>query len=96
MSEQERLDRFDRAMTSLIQAHREALEACGRVLDERDEPPVSDMVVDLPGASAPLDDPASWLEEGRLYRVALEEVRTILMSASEDARLILGEGNEGG
>jgi hypothetical protein len=96
MSEQERLDRFDRAMTHLIQAHREALEACGRVLDERDEPPVGDVVVDLPGGFAPLDNPASRSEEGWLYREALEEVRIILVSASEDLQLILGEGNEGG
>ena len=27
-SEQERLDRFDRAMTRLMQAHQDALEAC--------------------------------------------------------------------
>jgi hypothetical protein len=96
MNEQERLDRFDRAMTRLIQANQEALEACRRVLDERGEPPVGDVVVDLSGVSAPLDDPASGLDEGWLYRGALEEVRTVLVSASEDVQLILEEGNEGG
>ncbi len=39
---------------------------------------------------------ASGSEEGRLYRAALEDVHTILVSASEDLRTILGEGDEGG
>lgn len=102
MSEQERLDRFDRAMSRLMQAHRDALEACRRVLDERDESSVGDDVTQPPGAFAPLDASTrldasdSRSQEGRLYRLALDDVRTILVSASEDVETILGEDNEGG
>ena len=96
-SEQERLDRFDRAMTRLMQAHQDALEACRGVLDDRDEHPGGDDVGYIPEASTrqdafapPLDDSASRSEEGRLYRLALEDVQTILVSASEDVHTILG------
>jgi hypothetical protein len=102
MSEQERLARLDRAMTRLMQANLEALESCRGVLDERAEHSVGDDVEYMPDVSPSLDTfvhqgaPASRSEEGQLYRMALERVRTILVSASEDAQLILGEGNEGG
>ncbi len=103
-SAQERLDRFDRATSRLMQAHQDALEACqGVLLDDRIERPTDDAVGDIPEASTPLDiftplrvDASSGSEEGRLYRTALEDVRTILVSASEDLRVILGEGDEGG
>jgi hypothetical protein len=102
-SEQERLDRFDRAMTRLMQAHQDALEACRGVLDDRHEHPAGDDVGYIPEASTllgafapPLDASASRSEEGRLYRLALEDVQTILVSASEDVHTILGEANEGG
>ncbi len=87
MSEQ-RLDQLDRAVTRLIQAQREALETCERVLDYDDEI--------LDDADEFFDAPTPPVEEGRLYRVALEDARTILVSASEDVRAILGEGDEGG
>ena len=54
-SEQERLDRFDRAMTRLMQAHQDALEACRGVLDDRDEHPAGDDVGYIPEASTLLD-----------------------------------------
>jgi hypothetical protein len=102
MSEQERLDRFDRAMTRLIQAHEDALEVCRGVLDNRDEYSVGDDEEFIPEASTPLDTfapslgaSASRSEEGQLYRLALENVQSILVIASEEAQTILGEGNEG-
>ncbi len=84
MSEQ-RLDQLDRAVTRLMQAQQEALETCERVLDYDDE------IVD--DASAFIDAPTAPVEEGRLYRVALEEVRAVLVGASEDVQAILGEGS---
>ena len=103
-SAQERLDRFDRATSRLMQAHQDALEVCQRVLDDRVERPAGDAVGHIPQASTPLDTfapprgtaSASGSGEGRLYRAALEDVRKILLSASEDLRTILGEGDEGG
>ncbi len=101
--EQEGLDRFDRAMTRLIQAHQDALEACRGVLDDRHEHPAGDAVGYVPEASTlldafapPPDASVSRSEEERLYRLALEDVQTILVSASEDVHTILGEANEGG
>jgi hypothetical protein len=85
MSEQ-RLDRLDRAVERLRAAQREALETCERVLDYDDEI--------LDDADAFLDAPSPPVEEGRLYKVALEDVRTILVGASEDVQAILGEGSE--
>jgi hypothetical protein len=103
MSEQERLDRFDRAMTRLTQAHQDALEVCKGVLDNRDEYSVGDDEGYIPEASTrldtfapPFDASASRSGEGQLYRSALENVRTILVIASEEAQTILGEANEGG
>jgi hypothetical protein len=87
MSEQ-RLDRLDRAVERLMQAHQEALAACERVLDYDDEI--------LDDADEFLDPPRPPLEEGRLHRVALEDVRAVLVGASEDVQAILGEGDEGG
>ena len=84
MSEQ-RLDRLDRAVERLRLAHQEALKTCERVLDYDDE------VMD--DASTFIDDSAAPVEEKRLYRVALEDVRVILVSASEDVQTILGEGS---
>ena len=102
-SAQERLDRFDRATSRLMQAHQDALGACEGALDNRVERSAGDAVGYIPEASTPLDTSmpplyasASGSEEGRLYRVALEDVRTILVSASDDLRTILGEGDEGG
>ena len=102
-SAQERPDRFDRATSRLMQAHQDALGACEGALDDRVERSAGDAVGYIPEASTPLDTSmpplyasASGSEEGRLYRVALEDVRTILVSASEDLRTILGEGDEGG
>ena len=101
-SEQERLDRFDRAMSRLMQAHRDALGACEGMLDDRDERPVGDDEEFVPedftilGTLAPPLDAAASRSEGGLYRTALEDVRTILLSASEDVQAILGEGDEGG
>ena len=102
-SEQKRLDRFDRAMSRLMQAHRDALGACEGVLDDRDErPPVGDDEGFVPedltilGTLAPPLDAAASRSEGGLYRTALEDVRTVLLSASEDVQAILGEGDEGG
>ena len=54
-SEQERLDRFDKAMTRLMQAHQDALEACTGVLDDRHEHPAGDDVGYIPEASTLLD-----------------------------------------
>jgi hypothetical protein len=82
-----------------MQAHQDALEACRRVLDDH---PVGEDVGYVPEASTPLDasvdleTSASRVDEGLLYRVALEEVRTILVGASEDVRTILEEEHEGG
>ena len=87
MSEQ-RLDRLDRAVTRLMQAQQEALEMCERVLDYDDEI--------LDDTSALIDAPTVPVEEGRLYRMALEEVRAVLVGASEDVQAILGEGDESG
>jgi hypothetical protein len=103
-SEQERLDRFDRAMTRLMRAHQDALEACRGVLDDRHhEHTAGDDVGYVPEASTlldafapPLDASASRSEEGGLYRLALEDVQTILVSASEDVHTILGGDKEGG
>jgi hypothetical protein len=102
-SVQDTMDRYDRAMTRLMEAHQDALEACRGVLDDRDEHSVGDDVVYVPEASSPMDifaptqdASASRSGEGLLYRVALEDVRTILVTASEEAQTILGEGNEGG
>jgi hypothetical protein len=102
-SAQERLDRFDRAMSLLMQAHQDALGACEGALDDRVERSTGDAVGYIPEASTSLDTSvpplyasASGSEEGQLYRAALEDVRTILVSASEDLRTILGEGDEGG
>jgi hypothetical protein len=100
--EQERLDHFDRAMSRLMQAHGDALEACEGVLDDLDERPVGDDEGFVPedstilGTSAPPQDASASRSEGWLYRTALEDVRTILLSASEDVQAILGEGDEGG
>ncbi len=82
MSEQ-RLDRLDRAVTRLMQAQQEALETCERVLDYDGEI--------LDDTSAFIDAPSEPVEEGRLYRVALEDVRAVLVGASEDVQAILGE-----
>ena len=102
-SEQERLDRFDRAMTRLMQAHQDALEVCRGVLDDSHEHPAGDDVGYVPEASTlldafapPLDASASRSEEGGLYRLALEDVQTILVSTSEDVHTILGGDKEGG
>ena len=92
-SAQERLDRFDRATSRLMQAHQDALEACEGALDIPDPEASASTLLDT--SMPPLYASASGSEEGRLYRVALEDVRTILVSASEDLRTILGEGDEG-
>ena len=84
MSEQ-RLDSLDRAVSRLLQAQREALEACEGVLDDREI---------LDDADEFFDAPTPLVEEGQLYRAALEQVRTILASASEDVQTILGEVDE--
>jgi hypothetical protein len=84
MSEQG-LDRLDRAVERLRLAQQEALETCERVLDYDDD------VID--DTSSFIDAPAAPAEEGRLYRVALQDVRTILVSASEDVQAILEEGS---
>jgi len=93
-SAQERLDRFDRATSRLMQAHQDALEACEGALDIPD--PEASTSTFLDTFAAPLGDAPSGSQEGRLYRAALEDVRTILVGASEDLRAILGEGDEGG
>jgi hypothetical protein len=85
MSEQ-RLDSLDRAVSRLLQAQREALEACEGVLDDQEI---------LDDADEFFDAPTPAVEEGQLYRAALEDIRTILASASEDVQVILGEGNGG-
>ncbi len=86
MSEQ-RLDRLDRAVERLMQAQREALENCERVLDYDDE------VLD---DTHPLIEVPGQLEDtGELYRAALEAVQAILVGASEDVEVIL-EGSNGG
>lgn len=87
MSER-RLDRLDRAVTRLIQAQQEALETCERVLDYDDE------ILDDAGAF--IDVPTAPVEEGRLYRVALEDVRAVLVGAAEDVQAILGESDGSG
>jgi hypothetical protein len=84
MSEQ-RLDRLDRAVERLRLAHQEALETCERVLDYDDEI--------LDDADEFFDAPTPPVEKGRLYRVALEDVRAILVGASADVEAILGEGS---
>jgi hypothetical protein len=86
MSEQ-RLDSLDRAIFRLMQAQREALEACERVLDDQEI---------LDDADEFFDPPKPAVEEGRLYRAALEDVRAILASASDDVQTILGEGDGSG
>jgi hypothetical protein len=82
-----RPDSLDRAVSRLLQAQREALEACERVLDDQEILDDADEVFDPPSQPA---------EEGWLYRVALEDVRAILVGASEDVQTILGEGNGSG
>jgi hypothetical protein len=82
---EQRFDRLDRAVTRLMQAQQEALETCERVLDYDDEI--------LDDTSAFIDSPSAPVEEGRLYRVALEDVRAVLVGASEDVQAILGEGS---
>jgi len=91
-SAQERLDRFDRATSRLMQAHQDALEACVGALDI----PEASTSTLLDTFASPLGDAPSGSQEVRLYRAALEDVRTILVGASEDLRAILGEGDEGG
>jgi hypothetical protein len=86
MSEQ-RLDSLDRAVSRLLQAQREALERCELVLDDQEI---------LDDADEFVDAPTPPVEEGRLYRMALEEVHTILATASEDVQTILGEENGSG
>jgi len=93
-SAQERLDRFDRATSRLMQAHQDALEACEGALDIPDPEASASTLLDT--FAPPLSDASSGLQEGRPYRAALEDVRTILVGASEDLRAILGEGDEGG
>jgi hypothetical protein len=78
-----RLDSLDRALSRLLQAQRDALEACEGVLDDQEI---------LDDADEFFDAPTPSVEEGHLYRAALEEVRTILATASEDVQTILGEG----
>ena len=89
-SAQERLDRFDRATSRLMQAQQDALEACEGALGIPEAPTPLDTF------APPRDAASSGSEEVRLYRAALEDVRTILVSASEDLRTILGEGDGGG
>ncbi len=91
-SAQERLDRFDRATSRLMQAHQDALEACAGALDT----PEASTPTLLDTFASPLGDAPSGSEEAPIYRAALEDVRTILVGASEDLRAILGEGDEGG
>jgi hypothetical protein len=93
-SAQERLDRFDRATSRLMQAHQDALEACEGALGIPDPEASTSTLLDT--FASPLGDAPSGSQEGRLYRAALEDVRTILVGASEDLRAILGEGDEGG
>jgi hypothetical protein len=81
------LDSLDRAVSRLLQAQQEALEACEGVLDDQEL---------LDDADEFFDAPTPPMEEGRLYRVALEQVRTILASASEDVQTILGERDDSG
>jgi hypothetical protein len=83
MSEQ-RLDSLDRAVSRLLQAQQEALEACEGVLDDQEI---------LDDADEFFDAPTPPVQEGPILRVALEDVRTILASASEDVRVILREGD---
>jgi hypothetical protein len=88
MSEQ-RLGRLDRAVERLMQAQREALETCERALG------YDDSVYD--GAHEFLETPRQPLEEGQHYGAALEDVRAILVAASEDVADILegGSGSSG-
>ncbi len=86
MSEQ-RLDSLDRAVSRLLQAQREALEACEGALDDQEI---------LEDADVFFDAPRPPVEEGPLHRAALENVRAILVSASEDVQIILGEGDGSG
>jgi predicted protein tyrosine phosphatase len=69
MSE-EGLDRLDRAMARLIQAHQQALETCEVGLNH--------------------NAPTPQAEQEQLYRMVLEDVRAILVSASADVQDILG------
>jgi hypothetical protein len=85
---EQRLDRLDRAVERLRVAHQQALETCERVLDYDDEI--------LDDADEFFDAPTPPAEEGRLYRVALEDVRAILVGASEDVQVILGEDSGSG
>lgn len=87
---EERLDRLDRTVTRLMQAQQEALETCEQVLDHDDE--ILDDVDEF--MEAPSPRPSAKGEQ--LYRAALEDVRAILVGASEDVQQILGEGNESG
>ena len=75
MSEQ-RWERLDRAVERLMQAQREALESCERVLDYDDEV--------LDDTNVLMEVPGPPVEEGRLYRAALEDVRAVWVGASRD------------
>ncbi len=92
MSEQ-RLDSLDRAVSRLLQAQREALEACEVALGDRE---ILDDQVVLDDADVFFDAPRSPVEKGTLHRAALENVRAILVGASEDVHIILGEGDGSG
>jgi hypothetical protein len=61
MSEQ-RLDSLDRAVSRLLQAQQEALEACEGVLDDQEI---------LDDADELFDSPTPPVQEGPLYRAAL-------------------------
>jgi hypothetical protein len=87
MSEQ-RLDRLDRAVTRLISAQTEALETCERVFLDHQEI--------LDDADEFFNAPMPPVGERYLYREALEDVRAILVGASEDVQDILGEGSGSG
>jgi hypothetical protein len=82
-----RLDSLDRAVSRLLQAQREALETCEGVLGDQEI---------LHDAHEFFDPPRPPVDEGPLYRVALEDVHAILASASEDVQIILGEGDGSG
>ena len=87
----EYLDRLDRAVTRLMTAQQEALETCARVLDH-DRPSHYDSEL-LEGATDFLGASQAQMAEERLFRAALEDVRAILVGASEDVQAILGEGD---
>jgi hypothetical protein len=93
MSEQ-RLDRLDRAVFRLMQAQQDALQTCEGVLVEKET--LEEPTNQLSAWPLTIDAPRPPVEEGGLYRAALEGVRAILRSASEDVQTILGEGNGNG